>query len=475
MKTVIEITPSLFYQYTISPHWLWYDLHGDHTKKAELSELTKKLIESGVTHEEDYVKNLNVSRVDPLLPEKEALHETLRLMKQGAELIYQGSISFQENNIIFKGRPDLLKKCHGQSAFGNYYYLPIEIKSSTKCEKPEYKMQVMFYAMILEKIQNHIPTVAYFINNDKIEIKCELNHDLLRKTQETINLISEILFGKEPPLKINSTAKDSPWFNWLLEEAKTQQDISLIYKLRAESLDELRKLDIKTLADFAQADITSLPKIKQANLDTLSKAQLQAKSLINNEIIKLKTPEIPDAKNKIYFDIEGDPFLKIDYLFGFWVAEENKEPYFKYFIAEKPENEKQMWADFLTWLDEISFSDYKIYHYHHYEKTHLTLLSKKYASSENLITFMNNLVDLATTIEKCFIFPVYFYSIKDLAKHLNFKWQHAKAGGAQSISWYKEWLETQDRKILQDIVDYNEDDVRATEFLHNWMVQNKDL
>jgi predicted RecB family nuclease len=73
-------------------------------------------------------------------------------------------------------------------------------------------------------------------------------------------------------------------------------------------------------------------------------------------------------------------------------------------------------------------------------------------------------------IQEAVIFPVYFYSIKDLAKHLKYKWRHEKAGGAQSIFWYEKWLETEDRKVLRDIVNYNEDDVRATEFLHNWLV-----
>lgn len=82
------------------------------------------------------------------------------------------------------------------------------------------------------------------------------------------------------------------------------------------------------------------------------------------------------------------------------------------------------------------------------------------------------MVDLRKITTSSFAFPVYFYSIKDIAKRLNFKWQHAKAGGAQSIFWYEEWLDKGDRSILQDIINYNEDDVRATEFLHNWLKSN---
>ena len=59
---------------------------------------------------------------------------------------------------------------------------------------------------------------------------------------------------------------------------------------------------------------------------------------------------------------------------------------------------------------------------------------------------------------------------EDIAKLLGFRWRNKQAGGAQSIFWYEAWLETGDRKILQDIIDYNEDDVVATAHLHRWLI-----
>ena len=168
MEKEIEIFPSLFYKYDKSPHWIWYDIHGDQSKKAELPELVKQLIEEGVLHEEEYVSGLDMVSVDGSLSEVEAEKKTIELMQKGVSLIYQGAISYKSGNVKFKGRPDLLEKCEGGSKFGNYFYTPIEIKNSGKCEKPEYKMQLMFYGMILEKIQGYFPKEALFINRIKI-------------------------------------------------------------------------------------------------------------------------------------------------------------------------------------------------------------------------------------------------------------------------------------------------------------------
>ena len=48
-------------------------------------------------------------------------------------------------------------------------------------------------------------------------------------------------------------------------------------------------------------------------------------------------------------------------------------------------------------------------------------------------------LDPQRVVEKSFAFPLYFYSIKAIAKSesLNFKWRHEKAGGGESVFWYE--------------------------------------
>src|SRR5690606_31954673 len=99
MEKEIEISPSLFYKYDKSPHWIWYDINGDQSKKAELPELVKHLIEEGVLHEEEYVSNLDMVSVDRSLAEVEAEKRTIELMQQGVNLIYQGAISYKSGNV----------------------------------------------------------------------------------------------------------------------------------------------------------------------------------------------------------------------------------------------------------------------------------------------------------------------------------------------------------------------------------------
>ena len=473
MNQLLEISPSLFFLYASSPHWIWYDIHGDQSRKVELPELTKRLIEGGILHEESYVKDMQKVTVDKNLSNDEAEQLTLKYMKAGEELIYQGVISYIDGDVKFKGRPDFLKKCSGPSNFGDYHYIPVEIKNSTKCDKAEYKKQLMLYAIILNKVQGVMPPIGEFINKNKEKITCELTDKLLRGTNDAIYDILSILRGKEPLLKITKQSLQTPWSEVLLEEAEQKSDISLLYNIGSSVIVGLKSEGIKTLNDMAACNVDSLPKIKGASIDTLRRLKAQANSLVNSKILQICNPDIPNAQTKIYFDIEGDPFLGVEYLFGFLIVKNNSKGGFKYFLAENPDNEKMMWDQFLSWLQTENFQDFKVYHFHHYEKTQLNKLLKKYGSCDQLDHFIDNLVDLSKKLTDSFIFPVYFYSIKDIAKHLKFKWQHEKAGGAQSIFWYEKWLETKNRNILQDIINYNEDDVNATEFLHRWLINYK--
>lgn len=484
------ITPHLFIEYSMCPAWVWHDLFTDRSLKGDIPELALKLMEKGVIHEKDYIKDLDFAEVAEIDP-KEALAHTLELMKNGAELIYQGEIETEIDGIIWRGRPDLLQKIPGESKFGNWFYIPIDIKSSNDIN-PDHKYQLAFYAEVLEKIQGKLPHQVAIINKEKQRKIIPVDSELMEKMHTRANQILSIIMGHKPALHYRGGCKQSPWGQMCLQDCEAVNDAALIYNIRESTLEKLREAGYETVKDLAELD-PNRPQYKIA-ADTWKRIILQAQSLQKNDLIWLAKPDLPETDYPIYFDIEGDPLLGLDYLFGFWLGNTPTSPnpssgrrgatlnsssakgrlggdgQFKYFLAPQPEDERKMWLDFLAWLPTLP-EDYIVYHYAPYEKIHLDLLEKKYGGSPELNIFKSRLVDLFTVVKNSVIFPLYFYSIKDLAKSrfVNYKWRHQKAGGAQSIFWYEKWLETTDKQVLQDIIDYNEDDVVATEHLLNWL------
>lgn len=486
-KAKIIFTPSLFFQYSRCPHWIWHDYFSDPKDKDKLPELTLKLFEKGVLHEQDYIKDLELVSVKALDPDK-AFETTLALMESGSPLIYQGEIQYEADGVIYRGRPDLLKKIPGNSKFGDYFYTPLDIKSSKEMDSDQ-KCQLIIYGVILEQLQGVFPDNMAIINKDKETIVFVPTEKDREKAMERTNQILEIAQGFKPPLKLVSGCKESPWYKKCIAEAEEKNDIALIYRLDARSHPTLRECGINTIQNAAEMDVSSLPKIPQCSIDTLNRVKLQAQSLVDGDLKWLSKPQIPTIDLKLFFDIEGDPLLQVQYLFGFWVSgdpdfkyaqigEIKKYPeqgkYFIYFLAEQPEQEEEMWKKFMQWLTILP-TEYIVYHYANYEKTWTSKLAENYGGSVEFNNFHSKLFDLENARKESVIFPLYFYSIKDIAKSkfINFKWRDAKAGGAQSIFWYEKWLEENDRSVLQDIIDYNEDDVVATEALFQWFEKHQ--
>lgn len=482
------ITPSLFYQYATCPHWIWYDHFGDPSNKGDVPELAQKLLEQGVMHEEEYVEGLRgangakeakgedtfveVSTKDPA----RAFAKTVELMRAGAATIYQGSIEAEIDGVLWRGRPDLLEKRKGRSKLGAFFYAPVDIKSSHSIHK-EQQLQLTFYAKILEELQGVCPKETAIINVDHERIPFSPGPEHLVKAKKITREIVDILGGKKPPLRLASKCKRSPWFEECVRSAEEASDIALIYDLDARAHPALRKAGIVTVADAAKMVVARLPKIPYCSPDELSRIKLQAQSLTTKTLHWLKKPTIPDAPIRIYFDIEGDPLLDVQYLFGFWIVPSTgsgQAGYYKYFLADKPEDEGKMWRAFVEWTATLRPGTFKVYHYADYERAQTLRLAKEHGSSKSFEYFASQYVDLLAIVRDSVIFPLYFYSIKDIAKSkfLGFKWRSTKAGGAQSIFWYEEWLETKDRRILQDVIDYNEDDVLATACLDKWLREN---
>ena len=163
----------------------------------------------------------------------------------------------------------------------------------------------------------------------------------------------------------------------------------------------------------------------------------------------------------------------IVYLHGFVERRDGdatKERYV-YFLAEEPTEacEERVFSEAVQYMQECQ--PCAIYYYASHEKTTYVKLLKKYpgACDEDDLTALyesERTVDLYNDIvRKATEWPTWDHGLKTLAKYLGFEWRDTHPSGAASIEWFDRWVRTGDPKIRQRILDYNEDDCRATRFL----------
>ncbi len=463
-----KLTGDHFYKFFQCPHWLWYDIYGDQTKKGKIPPLIDMINRSGLKHQQEVLKSRKFEEIKPELFRDldEAFLATLEMMKQGKN-IYHG-VLMDENWV---GMPDLLEARPGKSNFGDHYYVVYDIKN-THDIKDEFKFQLVFYNLILERLQGVLPKDGYIINSNGEE-RSFMTEDFLEYFHLTKDKIEKILEGEKPPPFLKSGCKHSPWYSLCVEETKGCGDVSLIYRLSQNDQRRFYEVGIRTVDDLAKANLEDLRyKMEDWPFDKLMRFYNQAQVLVSEKPMIIKKPDFPAVANEIHFDIESDPTEGIDYLLGILIKKSDRIAEYKYFLAQDKKDEERIWREFLDFLEGLD--DFVIYHYSFYEREVFSRLGQKYGISRELENkFKNNTIDLHWLLVNSVILPLYFYSLKDVAKYLGFKWESSDAGGAESVVWYNDWLKTGDQKIMDKIIKYNEDDVRATLFVKEWLEKQK--
>ncbi len=470
MEQKQKLTGAHFYKFFQCPHWIWYDIYADSAQKNSVSPLLDIIYKGGVQNGAETIQAHK--KFEELKPEQyrdleEAYLATVELMRQGKN-IYHGVLMTED----WVGIPDLLEARPGKSSLGDFEYVAYDIQRTLDL-KDEQKFPLVFYSLILEKIQGTRPKEAYVIDPSGSE-RAFVVDEFVEQFHIVRGDIERILNGEKPAPFLKSSCKRTPWYSLCLEGAEGCNDISLIYRLSQADQRRLYGIGIKTVADLANASGDEMRgKLEDWQYDKIVRFQNQARVLMEGSPLILRKSAFPEVATEVYFDIESDPTRGTDYLFGLLIRDvASGDVTYERFVAEKPEDEEKAWIAFLDRL--AGLEDFAIYHYAFYEKMVFDRLALRYgASSQISQKFHEHSVDLHQKTIDSVVLPLYFYTLKDVAKFLGYAWHDSEAGGAESVGWYDQWLRTGDRESLNRVIRYNEDDVRATMLLRDWLGQQK--
>ncbi len=297
---------------------------------------------------------------------------------------------------------------------------------------------------------------------------------------EVLALADSIILNKDTTLSAAAgSCKLCHWHSYCIEEIVRKDDLTLIPELGRAKRDEMMT-DIITVHDLATADLPSYMRGKKTIFkgigpSSLAKFQTRARLLCDPSAkpFLTETPNLPELDKELFFDIEVDPMRDICYLHGFVERQGQSEETEQYvpFFANTPNSEEEEHAFSEAWQYVESCQPCTIYYYSKYERTWWRKLQQKYPSvvKPEEIEAMFDLalaIDLYyDVVKKSTEWPTRDHSIKTLAKYLKFNWRDTNPSGAESIEWYHRWVETGDSNIKQRILDYNEDDCKATRSL----------
>lgn len=290
---------------------------------------------------------------------------------------------------------------------------------------------------------------------------------------------------------LSSECRGCPW----QEHCQAQLDADdLSLRITKAPLDvhevrTLRRLGISTVSELARADLDALlaqylPRASHriGSEERLRRAHHRAQLMDAGVELERQTQgplDLPPHGLEIDIDIETSSDDRV-YLWGFWVDDPSRgAPYCRQFASFSDLDDRaevDLARRALGWLRQVvEGRDASVYHYSDYEVTRINRLSHRlgevgaWASGWTTEHF----VDLFDVVRRNF-FGANGLGLKVVTTAVTgFAWRDEDPGGLNSQRWFAEAIGDPDERVRDlarvRVLEYNEDDVRATWHLRRWL------
>lgn len=481
-------------------HVAWLDMRSLddpalRARRVEDDESARLIAQKGIEHERRHLRRLidagrSVVDVAALCrDDRRAMVQcTLAVLSDGPEVLYQAALA----DGPLAGYADFLLRVAGDPTPSG---LPPYEAADTKLArspKAKFLVQLAFYSHLLEAVQGRLPQRMHLVLGDGNQVShrtLDFIHyfrALLARFQARVESLQG---GAAPAYPVPCSHCDMCHWRGVCEERRRADDhLSQVANITGLQVRRLEAAGITTLAQLALSPPQSVPHLNAgvaARLRAQAVVQLRARESGQRqlEILPLDPAglrglaRLPAAHPAdLFFDMEGSPLEEggLEYLFGLWFRDGSLWT-FKPFWAHDRHQERQAFEAFLDFVTahRERHPGAHIYHYASYEETALKRLASQHATREvevdNLLR-ERALVDLYKVVREGIRLSVPSYSIK----YVEHFYRPARSGEVKnagaSIVYYERWRETRDPQLLQDIADYNRDDVESTQQLRDWLL-----
>jgi len=461
--------------YRRSPYSIWCGKFAPPEHRDPLGPYRELLLERGIEHEKRVIAaRWPGCEAAPFRDPLEGFRLLVDRMAGGADAICGLPLFYLPEDL--HGRPDVLLKREGvPSAFGDYAYEVVEIKLAARIEEPHI-LQAAFYTYLLSKIQGCMPERFSVINRDHAE-QAYRSADYGETLRAAIAGARRILEGSERPSPTYNGG-EWPWMKWTNHTALRERDISLVPGVGPAMKEKLAARGMRKVWDLSSASPDALMGIPGVGRATAERLVVNARAIHRRTCIALERSALRfrDCPTEVFLDLEGtdptgeqDGLEQVDYLIGVLTADAGGTRY-RPFAAWRIREEGRMFREFVEFL--LGLGDVTVYHWHNYEHWHLRQLASRHGLTEVVERdIFPRMVDLHRVATRAFAFPTPTNGLKDIAKHLGFRWRHEDVNALDSIAWYLRYQSAPEiwEEKLQGIVEYNEDDCRATKFIKDWL------
>ncbi len=466
---------------------------------VQIGSLARLIMDKGITHESDCLTSYrdegrSVYEVPGKLagePFADWVGRVGNPLESGADVIYQMPLVHDG----VRGVADFLVRVDDPEP-GKCRYEPVDAKMARSDGKPGHVLQLCFYAEALEALTGSPPKHVYLWLGSG-ELDPLIADDFLPYWARLRSQLPYLLDGPDGRVTAPEPCPYCEFCNF--QEVCTAQwraDDSLVYVagLRPDDRDLLEEDGVETLGALAALD-RDIPVLDPERLGrhvTQASLQLRARNYDDKpppfRVIPSSDEPVwgrgfehlpaPDDGD-VFLDFEGDPFWQADaglfFLFGLIERAPNGNWEFRSFWAHDREQEAAATRELIEYLAarRDAFPEMHVYHYNHTERSALESLTAEHGVAEETLAVLVEtglFVDLYRIVLNAVQVGVESYGLKALERVTGYQRGHDIDQGSAAVVVYERYIKERDPALLDRIAAYNEDDVRSTLCLRDWLV-----
>ena len=491
--TGIRLSASDLMRFTDCRYATWRDLekmHGRGPEPAPRSEDAELLQRHGQEHEAGYLEKLRGKESDIAVigpgPFEAQRAETEAALRRGTEVVVQGALG----GGVWGGYADFLERVPVPSDLGDYSYEAVDAKLK-RTPAPGHVMQLALYSDLLAEVQGRVPEHAHVWlgTNQRHSLRIVEYAAYVRGARRRLEAFVE---APEEVRPIPCPACPlCPWRDHCKDVWEKEDSLFRVAGIRRDQVRKLEAAGISTLKALAGRS----DPVRKLAAETLDKLRMQARlqdarktggpSFELRERVSGKGFDLLPraAAGDLFYDIEGYPYYReegeadekdefgLEYLHGVWDGNR-----FEAFWAHDRKEEARALEHLFAFLsDRIADSPQaRIYHYAPYEITALRRLTMRHSRGEAQMDRWQRegrFVDLYSVVRGGLVASEMSYSIKDMEAFYELPRGGDVQSAGASIVAYERFRATGDRKILEELEDYNRVDCISTQYLRDWLLR----
>ena len=498
------LTPSKITAWLDCAHYLTLVELADARKlkptNAGLGSFAQLLMDKGLRHERAYLQKLKADGLDVCeVPERYKTGETFaqwtrrvaHLLAHGHDVVYQ--LPFIHDGM--RGVADFLVKVPGESVFGDFHYEPVDAKLARAEAEPGHVLQLCFYADALNAAQGVMPEhVHLYLGSGRTEsIRIADVGAYWRRMRHQLRTVMDAEHdANTAPVKCKH-CDFCEFFDHCEAEWRDADALQLVAGIRTNESTELVAAGVDTMQKLADA-VPAVEQLRAERIEVLHRQAALQKLAVEGEPPPFEPVPVPASADDatvrrgqlpepndgdVFLDYEGHPFWTaargLFFMFGLLTRDPSGSWVYEAWWAHDEHEEKANTAKLIDWIAarREQFPGCHVYHYNHTERSSLERLAAEYGAEEAKLGDLVDagvFVDVLDVVRQRVRVGAESYSLKVLELVAGYERGHDIDKGSGAVVDYDVWCTDHDPQRLERIAKYNEDDVRATMAVRDWLL-----